>query len=73
LGITAAFQITNLGITGSELARLNEPDSSARAYTLTFDPTVRFSLSHGMTGYLLGGGGFSVARSSLPSLPWRRP
>ena len=55
LGITAAFQFSNLGITGSELARLNEPDGSARAYTLTFDPTVRFSLGHGMTGYLLGG------------------
>jgi opacity protein-like surface antigen len=58
LGITAAFQFSNLGITGSELARLNEPDGSARAYTLTFDPTVRFSLGHGMTGYLLGGGGY---------------
>lgn len=57
-GITGALQFSNLGITGSELARLNEPNGTARAYTLTIDPTVRFSLSRRMTGYILGGGGY---------------
>jgi hypothetical protein len=57
-GITGAFQFNQLGITRGELNRLNQPDGGARAYTLTFDPTVRFPVGHGVTAYLLAGGGY---------------
>jgi len=56
--VTGNFMFNSLGITGSELATLNEPDGNARVYTFTVDPTLRFPLGHGVSAYLLAGGGY---------------
>jgi hypothetical protein len=40
-GVTGNFMFNQLGITGSELVRLNVPDGNARVYTFTVDPTLR--------------------------------
>jgi hypothetical protein len=36
-GVTGNFMFNQLGITGSELVRLNVPDGNARVYTFTVD------------------------------------
>ncbi len=58
LGITANFSFNGLGITGSELERLNQPDGNARVYSLTFDPMVRLPIRNHWSVYVLGGGGY---------------
>jgi hypothetical protein len=58
LGVTGNFTFNQLGITGGELARLNEPDGNGRVYTVTVDPEFRLPLSHGWSAYLLAGGGY---------------
>lgn len=58
LGITGNFMFNQLGITGSELNSLNQPDGSARVYSVTLDPTFRLPLGHRFSAYVLGGGGF---------------
>ena len=57
-GVTGDFMFNHLGITGSELAALNEPDGNARAYTLTADPTLRLRLGSRANIYVLAGGGY---------------
>lgn len=57
-GVTGNFMFNSLGITGRELNTLNEPDGHARVYSFTVDPTVRFPLGHGVSAYLLAGGGY---------------
>jgi hypothetical protein len=47
-----------LGITRGELNSLNQPDGSARVYSVTLDPTFRLPLGHRFSAYVLGGGGF---------------
>jgi opacity protein-like surface antigen len=58
LGITGTFMFSKLGITGTELTNLNQPDGTGRVYTATVDPTFHFQLGHGVSAYLLAGGGF---------------
>jgi hypothetical protein len=57
-GITGTFMFDQLGITGSELLRLNVPDGSARVYTFTVDPTLRLPLGQHWSVYVLAGGGY---------------
>jgi hypothetical protein len=57
-GITGNFMFSQLGITGKELAILNEPDGNARTYSFTVDPTVRLKLRGGVSVYALAGGGY---------------
>jgi len=57
-GITGNFMFNQLGITGSELVRLNVPDGNARAYTFTVDPTLRLPLGQNWSVYVLAGGGY---------------
>jgi len=57
-GVTGNFMFNDLGITRSELNLLNQPDGSARVYSLTLDPTLRLPLSGGWSAYVLGGGGY---------------
>jgi Outer membrane protein beta-barrel domain len=58
LGITGNFMFNGLGITRSELNRLNQPDGNARVYSVTADPTVRFPLGSRANVYFLVGGGY---------------
>jgi opacity protein-like surface antigen len=58
LGITGNFMFNQLGITGSELVRLNVPDGNARVYTFTVDPTFRLPLGQRWNAYVLAGGGY---------------
>jgi hypothetical protein len=58
VGVTGNFMFSDLGITGRELALLNEPDGNARTYTFTVDPTLRLPLGHGVSVYVLAGGGW---------------
>ncbi len=57
-GVTGTFIFNDLGLTGRALAELNEPDGSARVYTVTFDPVFRIPLRRGWSAYLLAGGGY---------------
>jgi opacity protein-like surface antigen len=57
-GVTGNFMFDQLGITGSELLRLNVPDGNARVYSLTIDPTLRFPLGQNWSAYVLAGGGY---------------
>jgi hypothetical protein len=57
-GVTGTFMFNQLGITGRELALLNEPDGNARTYTVTVDPTLRIPMRHGWNAYVLAGGGY---------------
>jgi len=57
-GVTGNFMFNGLGITGSELARLNQPDGNARVYTFTVDPTLRARLGSRANVYVLAGGGY---------------
>src|SRR5690242_660098 len=57
LGVLGTFSFQGLGLTGSALNRLNEPDGNARAYTLTIDPKISFPIRRG-SFYILGGGGW---------------
>ncbi|HLH42610.1 MAG TPA: outer membrane beta-barrel protein [Bryobacteraceae bacterium] len=57
-GVTGNFMFNQLGITRSELDALNQPDGSARVYSLTVDPTVTFPIKRNIGAYLLGGGGY---------------
>jgi hypothetical protein len=57
-GITGNFMFNQLGITGSELLRLNVPDGSARVYTFTVDPTFRLPLGQRWNAYVVAGGGY---------------
>ena len=57
-GITGNFMFNYLGITGSELLRLNVPDGNARVYTVTVDPTLRLPLGQNWSAYVLVGGGY---------------
>ncbi len=57
-GITGNFMFNGLGITRSELNRLNQPDGNARVYSVTADPTVRFPLGSRANVYFLVGGGY---------------
>lgn len=57
-GVTGNFMFNDLGITGGELARLNEPDGNARVYTFTVDPTLRVRLNSRVNVYALAGGGY---------------
>jgi hypothetical protein len=57
-GITGNFMFNQLGITGSELLRLNVPDGNARVYTFTVDPTLRLPLAQNWSAYVLVGGGW---------------
>jgi hypothetical protein len=58
VGVTGNFMFNQLGITGKELALLNQPDGNARVYSLTIDPTVRFPLGGRVSVYFLAGGGY---------------
>jgi hypothetical protein len=58
LGVTGTFMFHQLGITGRELAILNQPDGNGRVYSITADPTLRLPLSRGWSAYLLAGGGY---------------
>ncbi len=58
LGITGNFMFNQLGITRSELNRLNEPDGNARVYSVTADPTLRIPVGGGASVYVLAGGGY---------------
>ena len=57
-GITGNFTFNQLGITRSELNTLNQPDGSARVYSVTADPTLRIPLHGGWSAYVLAGGGY---------------
>jgi len=57
-GITGNFMFNDLGITRHELNLLNQPDGSARVYSLTADPTLRIPMGEGWSAYLLAGGGY---------------
>lgn len=57
-GITGNFMFHQLGITGSELLRLNVPDGNGRVYTFTVDPTLRLPLAQNWSAYVLVGGGY---------------
>jgi opacity protein-like surface antigen len=57
-GIEGNFMWNQLGITGSELNRLGQPDGQARVYTVTVDPTLRFPLGRGFSAYVFVGGGY---------------
>jgi hypothetical protein len=57
-GITGNFMFNQLGITGSELLRLNVPDGNGRVYSFTVDPTLRLPLGQNWSAYLLAGGGY---------------
>jgi len=57
-GIEGSFMWNQLGITGSELNRLGQPDGNARVYTVTVDPTFRFPLGRGFSAYVFVGGGY---------------
>jgi hypothetical protein len=58
LGILGTFTFNQLGITRSALNAAEQPGGNARAYSLTFDPVVRFPLFGSVRGYVLGGGGW---------------
>jgi hypothetical protein len=55
-GITGDFMFNHLGITGSELAALNESAGNARVYTSPADPIVRLRLGRRANIYVLAGG-----------------
>jgi opacity protein-like surface antigen len=57
-GITGNFMFNQLGITGSELLRLNVPDGNARVYSFTVDPTLRLPLGQHWSAYVVAGGGY---------------
>jgi opacity protein-like surface antigen len=57
-GVTGNFMFNQLGITSSELLRLNVPDGNARVYTFTVDPTLRLPLGQHWSVYVLAGGGY---------------
>jgi opacity protein-like surface antigen len=57
-GVTGNFVFNQLGITGSELLRLDVPDGNARVYTFTVDPTLRLPLGQHWSAYVLAGGGY---------------
>ena len=57
-GVTGNFMFNALGLTGSELNLLNEPDGHARIYSLTADPTLRLPLHGHWSLYVMAGGGY---------------
>jgi hypothetical protein len=57
-GITGNFMFNALGITGSELLRLNVPNGDARVYTFTVDPTLTLPLAQHWSVYVVAGGGY---------------
>lgn len=57
LGVLGTFSFNAVGLTGSALSRLNEPDGYGHVYTLTVDPKITFPLRRG-SFYILGGGGW---------------
>jgi hypothetical protein len=57
LGITENFMFNHLGITGNELALLNEQDGNARVYTFTADLTLRLRLGSRANIYMRADGG----------------
>jgi hypothetical protein len=57
-GITGNFMFHGLGITRNQLNTLGQPDGSARVYSFTIDPVVKFQLAHGWSAYATGGGGY---------------
>jgi hypothetical protein len=58
LGVTGNFMFSDLGITRSALNSLNVPNGDARVYSITVDPTLRAPIGHGLSVYLLAGGGY---------------
>jgi outer membrane protein with beta-barrel domain len=57
LGVLGTYSYQGLGITRSALNAVNQPDGSARVFTLTIDPKISIPI-HGHSFYLLGGGGW---------------
>lgn len=57
LGVLGTFSYQGLGITRSALNAVNEPDGSARVFTLTIDPKISIPI-HGHSFYVMGGGGW---------------
>ena len=58
LGIIAEFHHDNLGVSDRALRDLNVPNGSARIYSLTINPTLRFGYDQKIGGYIIGGGGW---------------
>lgn len=58
LGVNGTFTFQGLGITGSALRAVNQPDGNGRVYTFTVDPTITLPLRGRMNMYLLAGGGW---------------
>jgi len=56
--ITGTFSFNGLGITRNQLDLLNQPDGSARVYSLTVDPMIRLPLGRRWSVYAVGGGGY---------------
>jgi Outer membrane protein beta-barrel domain len=58
LGVLGTFSYQGLGITRSALNTVNEPDGSARVFTLTIDPKISIPTHGHGSFYVLGGGGW---------------
>jgi outer membrane protein with beta-barrel domain len=57
-GLTGTFGFQALGITGSALQAVNEPDGNGRVYTFTVDPKLTIPVGGRSSFYLLAGGGW---------------
>ncbi len=58
LALTGTFGFQALGITGSALQAVNEPDGNGRVYTITVDPRFTLPLGGRSSFYVLAGGGW---------------
>jgi opacity protein-like surface antigen len=58
VGVMVEFGFNELGISERALSNLAMPDGSARMYSATLNPIVRFNPRGRMDFYLIGGGGY---------------
>jgi hypothetical protein len=56
--IVAEFGYNSFGISDQALAAINVPGGSARIYSVTINPMLRFGYDQRIGGYVIGGGGW---------------
>lgn len=56
--LVAEFGYNSFGVADQALAALNVPDGSARIYSVTLNPMIRFGYDRRFGGYIIGGGGW---------------
>jgi opacity protein-like surface antigen len=58
VGLLAEFGFNNFGVSTQELTAIGVPDGSARIYSVTLNPIIRFNPGGRFDAYVMGGGGY---------------